>query len=179
MPDDTISHELVESITLGIDDAGHPQWQLGIKDRILEAEERIQRLQKRMVSGALAGQSDSPSTLSTLSNTKGSQYRLKYEKFSYTGDELDSTRFKASQTADVFWMEVMLDEIWPDDVTAVLRINVYDTPHTLECTVPAGDEHNKVWLAVGTQKITTGDWYQIGLTAPAAPPRLSVTLALR
>jgi hypothetical protein len=179
MHDDTISDEVVQDITFTCNDAGHPRWNVGILDRILDAEQRVQRLQKRMLSGALAGLSNTPSLLTALGTSKGTQYRLKYDKFSYTGDDLDSARFKVSQTADIFWMEVMLDEIWPDDVTAVLRVNVLDTPHTLECTVPAGDEHNKVWLAVGTTKVTTGDWFMLGITEPAAPPRLSVTLAFR
>lgn len=69
--------------------------------------------------------------------------------------------------------------MWVEDVTVVLRVNVLDTPHTLECTVPTGDDLAIVWLAVATKKVTTGDWYMLGITTPAAPPRLTATVAFR
>jgi hypothetical protein len=182
-PGDTIpidgTDELIQAITFTCDDAGNPRWRLDIKDRILEAEERVARLQKRMLGGTLGGLSNTPSLLTQQGTRQGSQYKLDLVTFTYTGDNLDSPEKQVDRTADLFWLKMRLDEVWPDDVTIVLRINNHDTPHALECTVPAGDQLAIVWLAVGTTTVTTTDWYMLGLTEPAAPPRLTATVAWR
>lgn len=174
-----MSDETVQAVTFGVNDAGVPRWRVDLKDRILDSEQRVQRLQKRMLGGALAGQSNTPSLLNTLGTRQGSQYKLDLLTFTYTGDNVDSPEKQVDRTADLFWLKMRLDEVWPDDVTIVLRINNHDTPHALEVTVPAGDQLAIAWLAVGTTKVTTGDWYMLGLTEPAAPPRLTATVAWR